>query len=352
VDLVTMGTTTAATVGVNGPVQIYSDSTVPFQINQRVTIRPEGIEADCPQSSAAGDSTLTGMTTNFQCLLDRLVKKIACKKYRKSKDEANYIAARHAEAQLNEGARAEAEPRLRDADQALKKNLTDLRSQGIAYSSLRFSSSTDTLHVRAHGAGPAAVSMPPRMSERSYLALRVHESIINESSGANFAGKTFTGEDLEKEAKKIGWAEAPMPKDDKDFSITFAEDKPVEVTFADQGFRAVMRLAEFTSGDDEYRGMDMTVKYRFLTVGDKIKAVRQGPIEAFPPGFKAGQKLSGRQQAMRTVLQKRFGKFFKEELVLRDVELTKDLRRAGPLTATRAVGDHGWLLVTWRKGSQ
>jgi hypothetical protein len=351
VDLVTTGTTTAATVGVNGPVQLYSDSTLPFQIHQRITIRPEGIEADEPQTNASGESTLTGMATDFHGLLDRVVKKIACRKYRKSKDEANYIADRRAETQLSEGARGEAGPRLRDADEGLKKNLADLRARGIAYTGLRFASSADTLFVRAQSARAAIMSMPPPLAARSYLALRVHESIINESTDPSFAGKTFTGEDLEKEAKKLGWSEGPMPKDDKDFSITFAKDRPVEVTFANQGFQAVMRLTEFTSGEDEYKGMDMTVKYRFVTKGDTIKAVRQGPIEAFPPSFKAGQKLSARQQAMRTVLQKRFGKFFKEELVLKDVMLAKDLRRAGPLVATRADGERGWLLVTWRKGS-
>ena len=83
--------------------------------------------------------------------------------------------------------------------------------------------------------------------------------------------------------------------------MTFAKEKPVEVAFTDQGVRAILRVAGFTSGDNEYSGMNMTVKYKFTIAGDKLVAVRQGPIEAFPPTFKPGQKLSGRQQVMRTV---------------------------------------------------
>jgi hypothetical protein len=54
---------------------------------------------------------------------------------------------------------------------------------------------------------------------------------------------------------------------------------------------------------------------------------------------------------MRSVLQRRFGKFFKEELELKDLELSQDLRRAGPLTVTRADAERGWLLMAWRRAS-
>jgi hypothetical protein len=353
VDIVTTGTTYAETVGVNGPVQLYNDSVFPFQIHQRVYLRPEGVLAEGARSQAeAGDSTLTGLTTKFHCLLDRLVKKIACNQYRKSKDEAQNIALLHAERQLNESAEAEAGPRLRDADEALKKNLAELRADGINFAMLRFTSAKDTVFVRAASAtrGSEAYGTPPQLAERSYLALRVHETMINESAQAKLGGKTFTGEQMAREARKLGSPDAPMKQEDKDFSITFTKNKPLEVTFADQGWRAVVRLQEFSSGDDEYAGMDMTVKYKFQVGGDKIKAVRQGVIEAFPPGFKVGQKLSARQQAMRTVLQKRFGKFFKEEMPLQDIELSKELEKAGTLVAARAEAERGWLLMTWRKG--
>ena len=75
VDLVTTGTLTTSTTGVNGPVQLYTNSTFPFQIRQRVYLRPEGIAVDPACARAEGDSVLTGLDTDFQCLLDRLVRK-------------------------------------------------------------------------------------------------------------------------------------------------------------------------------------------------------------------------------------------------------------------------------------
>ena len=232
-----------------------------------------------------------------------------------------------------------------------KKNLADLREKGVVFTWLRFSSSSEAVMVRGSVAAHSSTAPPPSLRGRPYLALRAHQTMVNETAGAKYAGKTITGEDIEKSAKKLGPTEPAKQADDKEFSLTFAKEKPVEVTFSDQGIRAVLHVAEFTSGDNEYSGMNMTVKYKFEVKGNKLVAVRQGPIEAFPPSFKAGQKLSGRQQAMRTVLQKRFGKVFKPEITLTDVELPKDLANAGPLVADYAATENGWLVVTWRKGA-
>ncbi len=352
IDLVTTGTTNTETVGVNGPVQLYSDSFIPFQIHQRVYLRPEGASLDGVCATANTQSVLTGLSTDLHCVLDRVVRKAACKKYRKNHEEADEIASRHAEQRLRSGAQTEAQPLLRDADEALKKNLADLREKGVVFTWLRFSSSSEAVLVRGSVASPAQESMapPPELRTHPYLAVRVHETMVNETASARYAGKTITGEDIEKSAKKLGPTEPAKQPDDKEFSLTFAKEKPVEVSFTNQGVRAVLRVAEFTSGDNEYSGTNMTVKYKFEVKGNKLVAVRQGPIEAFPPGFKAGQKLSGRQQAMRTVLQKRFAKVFKPEITLTDVELPKDLANAGPLVADYAATENGWLVVTWHKG--
>jgi hypothetical protein len=352
IDLVTTGTTNTETVGVNGPVQLYSDSTIPFQIHQRIYLRPEGASLDGACANADSHSVLNGMSTDLHCLLDRVVKKAACKKYRKNHEEADEIASRHAEQRLSAGAQSEAQPLLRDADQSLKKNLADLRDKGVGFTSLRFSSSSDAVMVRGTVAAPGQGTMapPPALRKHPYLALRVHESMANETARVKYSGKTITGEDIEKSAKKLGPTEPGKQADDKEFSLTFAKDKPVEVAFTEQGIHAVLRVAEFTSGDNEYSGMNLTVKYKFKIAGDQLIAVRQGPIEAFPPSFKSSQKLSGRQQVMRTVLQKRFAKLFKPQFTLTDVELPKDLANAGPLVADYAATANGWLIVTWHKG--
>ena len=175
VDLVTTGTILASTVGVRGPVQVYTDSNVPFQIRQRVYLRPEGIGTDCPQSNAQSDTTLTGITTDFHCLMDRLLKKVACKQFYKSQDKAQATSQRKIEEMLNENSSAEAGPKLQEADQALKKNMAELREKGIAFTFLRFNTTSDAVLLRGNvqGSKPVAFGPPPPLPQRPYLAIRV-----------------------------------------------------------------------------------------------------------------------------------------------------------------------------------
>ncbi len=346
-DLVTIGTTFTKTVGVKGPVQIYTESTIPFELRQRVTYKADGVTSSCPLARANGETCLLGVSTDL-CLFDGLVKKIAVKQYEKNKDEAQAIANEHAEQRLIEGMQTEAGPRLQSADANLKKQVADLQAKGL--SDVRFSSSSDTVMVRAVVAGkPHPSEPPPSLAGRPYMALRIQEVMVAEIAKTELAGKTYTGEDIEKKTKKLGGKDSSKKPVDKEWSITFVKDKPLEVALVDGVLKAVLRLAEFTSEDDEYTGMDLTVKYKFRKVGDELKAVREGPIEAFPPNFKPGQKLGARQQAMRSVLQKRFAKVFKEEMEVPDVILAGDLAKAGPLAADTAEVTRGWLLMTWRK---
>jgi hypothetical protein len=98
--------------------------------------------------------------------------------------------------------------------------------------------------------------------------------------------------------------------------------------------------------------MDVSVAYKFEPQGDTVKAVRQGPVEALPPGFVKGKALSGRQQAMRSILQKRFGKIFKQEIVFEPLALTSDVEKAGPLEVIYAQAERGWLHLAWRQGKR
>ena len=353
VDLVTAGKIVADTVGVRGPVQVYTESNVPFQVRQRVYLRPEGITTGCIQAQADGETNLTGITTDFHCIMDRVLKKVACKQFYKTRRTSpRRLGKQKIEGQLTESVNTEAGPKLQEADQQLKKNLKDIRDQGVQFALLRFATSSTALMVRANmqGPKPAAFEPPPPLKQQPYLALRAHQAAINEFAQSTFGGKTFTGEELEKQSKKLGQMQNPMPKEDKEFSVTFVKDKPLEMTFANQGLKAVFRLAEFSSGDDDYTGMDMTVEYKFVTSGDTIKAVRQGPIEAFPPNFKAGSKTPAvASRRCAPSCKSSFGKFFKEEMELQDMELEGDLKKAGPLMVSGAVADRGWLSMTWRK---
>jgi hypothetical protein len=354
IDIVTTGVTVTDTVGSNGPVQLYTQSTIPFQIHQHLFIVADAVQADGLWAHAEGETILLDMTTSLPCLLDRLARMVACRKYEKTKEKAQDVADRHTEGRLMNRALTTGRPMVAEADETLKNNLADLQNRGLTWQEMRLSSSLYDIKARAK------VNTPPRMNFEPapaligppYLAVRAQQDVVDEYARARLAGRTFVGDQLEKEAKKLGLSKGPKTGEEKEFSITFTKEKPVEVVFADQSVSAVFRLDSFTSGDNEYSGMNMTIKYHLQSRDGKTVAVRDGAIEAFPPGFKPGQKLSGRQSVMRILLQKRFSKIFKEEVVLKTLPLPASLEKAGPVETGMIRADGGWIMMTWRRADK
>jgi hypothetical protein len=135
--------------------------------------------------------------------------------------------------------------------------------------------------------------------------------------------------------------------------IVFAADRPVSVTFADGRFRVTIRGRKYARGDGEFRDikMDVTAEYEIRESEGRFKAVRQGKLAVFPPGFVpgSGDRLSVRQQSLRTILQRKFGKIFQDELVVEDILLPEKWAKAGQLAMTEWEASRGWMTLAWRR---
>jgi hypothetical protein len=357
IDLVTRGTTYTNTVGYNGKVQLYNNATIPFEIRRRVWLSPDGLWAGRSSASAQSHSQLNGISTSYGFLINRIATKIANKKYNQSHGQADAIASSHAASRLSQRGDQDSQNKLGDAAQYFQDKLAEVKKKKIPLQNLRFGTMEHALYMRSRLASATeavAVSKVPSLKNWCYASVRIHETAINHTMAETVAGKTYNDEQLEKEIGSIlgplgGKKKPKAPDEEKEWTITFAKGKPVETTFADQGAKVKIRLAEFTSGDNEYSGMDVSAAYKFEKRGDQLVAIRQGNIEAFPPDFKQGQKLAGRQQVMRTILQKRFGRLFEKEVVLEQMNLSGDLAKAGPLTPGAVESDRGWFLLTMDK---
>jgi hypothetical protein len=359
VELVATGVTHAQSVATRGPVHMTGVGTVPFQVRQRLLLDAAGVHSGPPQLRLTIHSVPTGMTTDFQgVLLDRIVKRVGWRVYQRNKEEGMRIAVCHAKQKLREKVDEAAQPQLELLQKAYVEGLQKLAAKGIALAQLHFSTTTDNLSLAAvaqtAAAGPPAA--PPPVKENPDLALRLHETLANHLAQFHLHGKTYNSAQLEKQAPKflgpLGSLAEGTPS--KPWSITFVEGKPLTITFADGGFRVETRLAEFTSGEDVFPGMNVSARFRFQCTPRGVVAQRQGEVEAFPLDFdpKGGQKLSARQQAMRTILQRRFSKLFQQELLLDNLALPQGLSKVGPLVVSRADAANGWLLLTWRRGER
>jgi hypothetical protein len=361
-ETVLTGTGVLETVATSGPVEVYATSMIPFTARKRVHVDKEGVWKYETVAQAHTHSTMTGIGTSLPCLRDQIARKAAAKRYARNKADAEANASQQAEQELRTEIDKEAEPRLQELQTTFYDELDKLKKRGMLLENLAFSTTTTAVHMRAgfgaareRQAQTAAPSLPLKGApfEKAPMSLRVHQSAFNHI-GSTYAGKTYDGDELEKDAASWFGA-APEAKkskaEEKPWSVTYAVKDPVSMTFADHGFVTVIRLKQFTSGDSVYDGMNITAKYRFQNTPKGSVAVRQGKLAIFPPGFvpDSGKKLSARQQTIRTVLERRFNRVFTEELHFKDIQPKEDSKNMSPLTVAYADGEQGWLLMAWRR---
>jgi hypothetical protein len=86
-----------------------------------------------------------------------------------------------------------------------------------------------------------------------------------------------------------------------------------------------------------------------------LRAVRNGELEIYPPGFRPGvDQLSSSQQSLKTVLERRFTKLFKPEIPDKPtsgLELDGRWKKLGTLPVAALAADDGWLTVGWSKAA-
>src|SRR5262249_48082880 len=157
-------------------------------------------------------------------------------------------------------------------------------------------------------------------SGKSQIALRLHESMVNNFGGGTLAGQTIGQKELEKFAMDFMGEVPERLKDDpgKDpWSITFDSAEPVTFTVADGGFVLTGRAKKYTPGDRSYPAMNFTVRYKIEPLGKGVKGTRVGDIEIFPPGFVpgGGRTLSIRETTLRRLMMRRLSKIFEPEIV-------------------------------------
>jgi hypothetical protein len=127
----------------------------------------------------------------------------------------------------------------------------------------------------------------------------------------------------------------------------------VTVVFHDDGFQLTVRGQRYTSGDREFRAMNVTANYKVQSHGTGSKLVRQGDLEILPPGFVRGQgRLSAQQVTLRTLLQRKFGKMLEPEIVSKGLTLPGRWERAGRLDLKQLQSGSGWLVMAWIESGQ
>jgi hypothetical protein len=142
----------------------------------------EGVRAAPSQTNAVTRTQTTGISTDLPRVIGRIARRIASRRVTASRQEANRIAARHAEERIN-----------REWDQAVERQLSpiatsmDLKRQKLPIDAnfiierIEYSTTPDYLQLvvsRAGASGRTRVAPPARDGERPDIEVQVHGSLV------------------------------------------------------------------------------------------------------------------------------------------------------------------------------
>ncbi|MGQ9576722.1 MAG: hypothetical protein ACUVUC_15550 [Thermoguttaceae bacterium] len=357
-DLVFRGQIDTDTIGYNGPVRIFSHATTHMEARKRLALSGEEVSGSPTVSQAQTASTIHAIRSRRGC---GLVERIAWNRAFKQKAQADYIAARHAEALFSQRMDAEAAGLLARANDALlskfRRPLADRRLWPEVF---RFRTSEQALHLivlEAADGSLAAPGAPPELDERADLIVKLHQSAINNFAAAALGGMIVDEKRAEQWATEylgpLEWRKAPG-EEQQHWTITFAPRWPIRVSFGEGTFSVTVSGQEYAVDGESYPGMNVTAVYRIQKTPRGPRALRQGRLAVFPPGFDpaSGEQFPPRVQVLRTMLERRFGKLFQEDWTPKNLVLAPEGRQPVELQLTRWETTRGWLLLAWKRASK
>lgn len=351
-------TNRATTRSSKGPVTVCSEGLTDLFARRRIFIDDERVWTE-PITASASTSTRTtgiGIRSRFG---QKMIRRIASKKVAEIRPRAEAVSERKAREKVRQEFEQETSAAIAEASRDYQEKFRKpLRERGWYPELLRMSTTSDRLAVVARKALAdqiAAFTDPPKAEADAVLGVRLHETVVNNAAAITLAGRTITQEFVEEQLKE---RDGTLPEslasdpDQPPWSITFAKRKPIELDADDGRVKLTIRGSRYTSGERSFPAMDIWVTYRIESAGGVTRLFRDGDVQIYPPGFEPGgeEKLSVSETSLRRILQKRFGRVFKEVVDIEPLELPGELAAAGPLPLHRLEARRdGWLAAGWRE---
>ena len=350
-DLIAAGRTWTEAVSRKRPVSLCTRGVVNFTVRTRVYFDRAGFRNDTPIAAARNQTDLTAVYSDLARILDPIILRVAKRQYETSKPQALEIADRRAEQRYVEQTAIDLAPEISKGNESFARRLADLEKRDLRIDSLRTRSSATAVTASATLAGfPQPASPAPSYATPGDLGLRIHEGVLTTLAARELAGKTLTPEKINARIEELTGKKRAAPKDSKPFSVSFPKTAPLSVRFDKHKIVTVAHVESFTSDGEDYRGVDVTTRYRLVRTATGFFAVREA-IEVYPPGYVpgSGKRLSARQLATARVMKDRLAEALQEQIPLGELKLTGDFEKLGPLGVVATGTQSGWLLIAWKR---
>jgi hypothetical protein len=324
-----------------------------------LVVDENGVHEDASNARANLDfNHLDYLQTSFCFPLDPLVRRLAQRVYNKQKPKIDGEIQKTADKEIDKQFTTVAADKIREINARYEKDYhKPMKAKDVFPQRIRLMTTETQIGIRALLNDPTGRPMTfapvPEINGWPDISVRAEESLFNNYSQGEFGGKTFTGPALDQEfnrlAGKIIGNVKTTDTGEKDFTITFAKDKPIEFHFYDQKFKITLRGEEFTSGGRDFLAMDTTAVYKLRKTATGLIAEREGGLTIYPPGYKSGQRLSASDKVLQELLVRKFGQVFTEKFELKEVKLPDAIKGAGVLVTTQVDSKNGWLTLGFRR---
>lgn len=369
------GVNRSRTVAAQLSARIASRGYTTLEAHKRLRFTPEGLIADGANATACTESTTVCVWSTAPRIRGRIVTRVARRRSAKSKSQAEQIAADRAADKLEVRLDERAGEQLAEANTQYWKNVRQpLASRGL-FPRVDVLRTTES-HIEVVGMSAALRQLgapvpPPPIEQSQDLVARVHESAINNLAFGLLAGETIKSEEVESKLGEAGVAVPPSEDAEEDeeaedsaprkgkWSITFADNGPIEVRFRDNGFRITIRGQRFTSQSNEFERerpynspMVVWADYRIEQTPAGPRAVRVDDIHALPPDIISGKRprMSTPETALVSMLtrENRMGNVLRKEIGGEPFALPGRWKDAGELVIRELRSSDGWLAASWQ----
>jgi hypothetical protein len=346
---------------------VYSRATTTIHAIKQISIDRNGFH-DYPTTAAAS-------TQSYTEGIDSAYASQASQRVEASRPENNDRASRKAENNIRERLDRETRKQLDEANADYYRQFVNPLTKYDAFpGELHFSTTGDALVVKgtqAMGALLAATGEPPPSPEKRDLVRRTHQSWMNNTAWAMYAGRTVPEEEFRKELTDVLGREPKRLKrtnENPPWTITFEADSPISVQLGQGTVLVSLHGTSFKSGKSRAQDIPMNVTASYTVAKDDKgpKYVRQGKLQVFPPdvvakfdkdgdGFlnrdeedalnKSGTQLTAGQSSLRGQLEDDFANLFEPEIRPEPQTLSGRWKSLGQLKPDYLAISPGWMTI-------
>lgn len=250
-DLVIKAIVDASTNSSRRNVRVYNDSKTNLEARKRIYVDEFGVHT---RPAEATGSTQTVASSVYARL--RLIRRLATRRVQSLTPQAEAMAAERAARQLEEELDGRIDEQVELVSRYFREHLREPAVRiGIFPSSFLTRSRNNVLEFEfllAEGGRFGAPRPASALRLQHAFSFAAHESAFNNTIQPLFSGKTITDEDLAIPLQQI-FGTVPRPfrlgTHLERWSFTLAEQRPVEVRFADQVISMAVHAASFQIGD-------------------------------------------------------------------------------------------------------